>query len=138
MKTFELKRDSWHYKAADFGSSFGVPRETDICRYFWLVLRGVLLFTFAATVLVGIGGVLGFSIANGLMSLFFGWELLPISVIGLSIISGFFAVIGYVVCYRYFKDKIRSIENKPVEESGFVTLAYRKFKDKTCARIILK
>lgn len=134
MKEFNLKKDSWHYKLVTFGdpdSKLKLEYGTDICAYIRMVIKSTLLWGFIATLsLIIISGVLH-SLYDIALFLFFGKETLENgSVIFLSvlaILSGFFGAVALRAWFEVNRD-----ETKP---PSFVTLAYRKFKDKTCSRI---
>lgn len=140
MKTYFLNKDSWHYKAAEFGTAFGVPNETNICRYFWLVLRGALLFAVMTLSISVVASIIGISIANGIFHLLFDWQLLDISKAGLTVLFAVSATFSVVYAKSKFDRwmRTRSENVKEETESTFTSLAYAKFKDKTCFKILFK
>ena len=127
MKTFELKKKSWHYWIANFGEE-RVYESTDICSYIRYVIKGGLLFLLVASVGIFLGGSLLFSIGNLFGWLFLGYELEKVTFTTFSVIILFGALIGF------FLGK-EAIEQS---EPGFVRLAYRSWKDKFCAKVELK
>lgn len=59
----KVQRNTWHYKLYDFSYGGGwPPRETNLRRYFWRVMLGLLLGTvlvgFASLVVYAIGALL--------------------------------------------------------------------------------
>lgn len=140
MRNFELNKNSWHYKAAQFGTVFGVPDETNFCKYFWMVLKGVLLHSIIFVFMFGFGSAILFSIGNVIMHFLYGWEMTQMAegvLVGL-LIGGSF--LGFLVA----KKQIEKMANAAVasqsmtEKPGFLYMTYLKFKDKTCFKINFK
>ena len=128
MKIFELKKNSWHYRLANFGSD-RVCLHSDICTYIRSVMIGA--FWFAAVLAVGLffAGCTLFAIGNLFSWLFLGYELAQVTI---SIGMIYFSV-TLMFAYLYGREvvqyKIRD------GEPGFVRLAYRSWKDKFCAKV---
>lgn len=138
MKEFDLKKDSWHYKTAQFGET-RVCDETDICEYVRAVIKGGALFLFLASVGAGIAGSLLYALGNLFGFLFLDYELTKFST-GVLVVTG--TVLGVaLVALASVAIKVKMNEwSETVEqkEPGFLRLAYTKFKDKTCFKINLK
>ncbi len=128
MKTYTLKRNSWHYWLADFADK--VDTDTDICTYIRKVFQGVFALLILIVACTAVAAFIGTGVWNILNVLFFTASLNPAGIIFISVFLG--AVL--VGLNEYYKNKRThgSVEHK---EPGFVSLAYRKFKDKTCFRI---
>lgn len=146
---FELKRDSWHFRLANFASEDGnrrVYRDSDICSYtralmlgaFWLVVA--LWFALLAGIWVGT------TIYNLYTFAVYGAALTPpaIVLIGLVLILGL-SIACFVVNEKHKERKyerqmeiLRNGGSIPEPKPGFLRLAYRKFKDKTCFKLEFK
>lgn len=139
MKTFELKRDSWHYKAASFASSW-IQSETNICSYAWKVLIGCSLIALMSTIVIFLASVTGYGLASAAWALFTGGEFSELAkgvLFGLALLIVLFTVpLGVIATQEKFQKWKNDVAEQ--ENPGFLFLLYKKFKDKTCARIILK
>lgn len=132
-----IKRNSWHYKLANFGRERVWPGEKiDFCRYFRCVVGGLFVFTITALVAFAAGVWFIDTIVELFRFFLYGIKMsdmaIAMTVIVLSIgVGALFAVckIKYDD-YQYLKRKSRKDYEEP--EPNFFTLAYRKFKDKTC------
>lgn len=131
MKPFKLKKDSWHFWLATFGDKNRVDHRygDDICHYIRSVLVGAFWATFALVAASLFTAWVGFSFGNLIGWLFFGYVLDLATVFFFM----FAAFIGALVGWAAFMDWRR--EHCADREPGFVTLAYRKFKTKTCAMV---
>lgn len=140
MKEFTLKKDSWHYKAAQFGGP-RVCSETDICEYVGAVIRGGMLFLLCATLGLWLGGSILYSLGNLFGFLFFDYELTMYSTAVLKVTGVILGSVAAVLVGIAAKVKFQEWQDEqPAEgkEPGFLKLAYTKFKDKTCFKIHLK
>ncbi len=138
MKSFELKINSWHYKLAKWSSTFGIPSETNICEYFWMVVRGIVFFIVACVAAGAIAGTIAFTIVNYIGYFLFDWTLYEISVFGATIMLGIAGAVGILFLYAWIKVKVKELDDEPEREPGFVRLAYDKVKNKTCFKITFK
>ena len=131
MKTFELKRKSWHYLLANFGSD-RVCLESDICTYIRSVMIGA--FWFAAVLAVGLffAGCSLFAIGNLFSWLFLGYELAQVTITMGIIYFAFLCLITYLLVSEKVQDIMRD------SEPGFVHLVYHSWKDKFCAKVEFK
>lgn len=131
MIVFKIKRDSWHYKIAGWmGGFYG---ETDICTYIRMFCVNLVIMTAIAVACMFVLGPPVFAIIN-VIGLVFGMPWYDFSNAGLTML-GVIAFAGLVLVGCFLQKKYGS--NKTAEP-GFATLAYRKFKDKTCAKIVLE
>lgn len=140
MKEFTLKKDSWHYKAAQFGGP-RVCSETDICEYVRAVIKGGTLFLFLACFGLWLGGSLLYALGNLFGFLFLDYELTRFATGVLLVaggILGFFATVLIGVAIKVKFQEWQDEQSAEDKEPGFVKLAYTKFKDKTCFKIHLK
>lgn len=129
MREFVLKKNSWHYKIANFMHG-NADCCYDICSYTRRFFIGLFFLIFVTAALILIGGVVLFGIGNIFGWLFLGYQFDVLS----SVVIGF--VLGGLIVYTI--EAVKSYRNKPSfikKDPGFVGLVYRKFKDKTCTRI---
>jgi hypothetical protein len=141
MNTMKLKKNSWHYKLVKNFSDVRPEAITDFCSYF----REVVWSLFGATFLTAIGiCVFYVSVVAPLMyltvGLQHGWFQMPYEVItGLSIdlVALFVVIIGETIHRRRVKENAYyDIHGHfPKRSQGFFSLAWAKFKDKTCHKI---
>lgn len=131
MKTFELKKKSWHYWLANFGD-LRVGTNTDICSYIRCVIWGAFWLLVAAGAGAFLSGCVLFAIGNLFSWLFLGYELSNMTVGVFTVLSALFLTGLAFVSREAIAEKMSK------SEPGFVRLAYRSWKDKFCARIILK
>ncbi len=108
----EIKKTSWHYKLYKLIRSGFHPPTSNLCKYFWWIVFGVVLFAFlgmaAGVVLIGIG------------TLFYTFPLYAFSALGVLLL-----VIALFV--------IRSIRpDGPKAEPGLVRLYLKAKKDRIC------
>lgn len=151
MKEFTLNAESWHFRLANYGhrriNDYHVKYGTDFCTYMRAVVRGavkaLLVYTFSAVLVSWV--VYGlYDVAQLLMNP--EHEIFPTTVlIGAILFSTFVLLCGGLIgegfkylrrelmVGYYSRDKSGSWwkENQP----GFITLAYRRLKNKTCFRI---
>lgn len=150
MKAFTLSVDSWHFKIVNFGEKRISPAwgDTDICEYTRCFLKGLFWFCVAGMMIaLGAAFVLG-SLANIFSAIFLGYILAPWSIAFIIIVGSFAAALGISWLVEWNRErvheryaKLRELQSRGdyVEpEPGFLTLVYRKFKDKTCVRIKLE
>lgn len=153
MKTETVNVNSWHYRlATTYGpvSKYLLARgEGDFCSY----LRGVflgMLFVYLITVLgalmtAGLVGMPLIWLAASVLEL--GWHLPSAEVaiflaadvvIAIMVFFGWFHLSGnYAKTVKAVRIALGKNSEKTVveKEPGFIRLAYRKFKEKTCFRL---
>lgn len=129
MKSYKLKKDSWHYWLASFGDEYRVYRLDDICGYIRAVIHGAFLLLLMGIIISILGGTSAFALGNLFSWLFLGYELSGVTVIYSAVITGLIGAAIVIISIEHLKEK--SDRNNP----GFVRLAYRKFKDKTCSKV---
>lgn len=141
MKSFTLNTNSWHFKLAEI-AGVSKRRHDDFCSYFRKVAMGAFLFTL----------MIALSVAEtACVADFFAWIVAGVQ-------SGFVeprpgtviffcelaiaAVLGLIYLFATWDEKRnerkwqqRCDPTFVAPEPGFVKLAYRKFKDKTCFQI---
>jgi hypothetical protein len=135
MKEFTLSKNSWHYKLANFGMGGGILRvddETDICSYIRAFLVGTFIFTFVASVFAMLGGWVAFSVYNIIGYFAWGMEIASYVWVLVLIVGGLFSGVASVAGGVALREKLDNTE------SGFIRLAYQKFKNKTCVKIKLE
>jgi hypothetical protein len=148
MKSLTFKKDSWHYKAAMFVfDSWQIPN--DLCGYvrhvIWGGLMFILLMSFCAALACGVGY---------LLCMWLHWLFQMISTMSfiapsdeaviVNVILGVIAACGaailaikLIVDYKNDMRQKRYEEGYVEPEPGFLRVAYRSFKDKTCFKINL-
>lgn len=135
MKQYVLKKDSWHFKIANFDQGNARYCE-DICEYikaFFVGLSKIILLSSLATLLAG-GFLYGFGNIIGWW--LFGYTLHPSSVVPPIVLLFLLIFVATMKLKEYLIN--RPVSSEVDKEPGFVRLAYHKFKDKTCARIVLE
>lgn len=149
MEYHDLQYSTWHMWLANFGVTrydrLDPGDRVDICSYIRMVAMGALKLLILTLVgLVLVGWVL-FSIGNMFAFLFMGYTLeLPAFMFWF---FGSLILIG--IGFHHGKKKVsdllyeRRIKNwdgkaRPKKKPGFLALAYRKFKDKTCFMMEVK
>lgn len=150
MKPYFISENSWHYWVVNFGerrirASWG---DTDICEYTRCFLQGLMCLVAAA---IGISMVVAFvtaSVINGIAWMFFGYIIEPWTVSFMIMIGGAVVAVCLFNLAQFMVRRKEAIRQKRYElmekgeytppPPGFLTLAYRKFKDKTCVRLTFK
>lgn len=162
MKEFILNKNSWHYKLSRFGLDNWYPDHSDLCSYIrriGFVIALLVAFTSVAIIAIFLEGKV---IAEGSFDFpgkFETWTLTQIFLAFLigfvldSIVFGtiflcleFQREIGEFLCNYPLRPLILTVgkivelvERDPDEDNpGFIILAYRSFKDKTCVKIKFK
>lgn len=129
MKTYTLKKDSWHYWLASFGDDLRMYSVYDICSYIRAMLVGSFQLLFVVTVVSGLSGAVLFSIGNLFSWLFLGYELSQLTIMVSALLAGLIGAAIIIAFIEASKNKVRTTE------PGFVRLAYRRFKEKTCSLV---
>ena len=142
MMTFNINQDSWHFRLQNFGAGekYWGRYDTDICTYtrrvLWGLFRMTLLVAGIATILYSFSDflywiymiIVGPYVGPGMGAFFI--------VMSLGVILVLCAMAGSVKGYEKLRDIQREKrKNAPPREPSFITLAYRKFKDKTCFKL---
>ncbi len=146
---FELKRDSWHYRLANFASEDGnrrVYRDSDICTYIRALMLGAFWFLVCLWFVALAGIWVGTTVYNLYTFAVYGSALTaPAIVLCCLIITLALIVVIAVQVERYKERKhqrrmeiLRQGGEVPEPKPGFIRLAYRKFKDKTCFKLEFK
>lgn len=129
MKTFKLSKDSWHYWLASFGDDLRLYNVTDICAYIRAMIVGLFQLIFVTAIICMLGGSALFSIGNLFGWLFLGYKLYEITVIFTTIFIAVITVLIAAVVVAFTKERTGNTE------PGFVRLAYRRVKEKTCSLV---
>lgn len=145
MKTFQLNKKSWHYWLAkkcgglDFWEGHDV---LDICTYSRKVLKGLFLFLLWLIIIAVVGIGYLFSGYLFLSCLFdpvcvklddFAYFFVGVTGFGLGLFALAFGAVS-VEKYREYR-YTHPVDNKDL---SFLTLWYRKVKDKTCFLVEFK
>lgn len=136
MKSYQLSKDSWHYRlASTFDRTIARSNTTDICSYMQAVVYGSVISILISAVLLFFSFVvihallgLGFSLAYGV------WLVDDAGVAGLFLLA-VFLVIAIIYASSRAAEHYRMIGQYEPREPGFVTLAYRRFRDRVCVKI---
>jgi len=129
MKTYKLKKDSWHYWLASFGDDLRMYGVYDICSYIRAMLVGLFQLLFVAVVISAIGGAILYSIGNVFSWLFLGYQLSQLTIMVFALLAGIIGTAIVIGIIETSKNRVQTTE------PGFVRLAYRKFKEKTCSLV---
>lgn len=152
MKEFTLNAESWHFRLANYGhqriSNYQVKYGTDFCTYMRAVLRGagkaLLVYTFSAVLVSWVAYGL-YDVVQLLMNP--EHEIFPTTVVFGAVIAALTILLcgGLVIeSFKYIRERIRQYRYNRMHgqgvkakqaEPGFITLAYRRLKNKTCFRI---
>lgn len=168
MKQFEYSKKSWHFRLAhtygdlrtethweydEDGNCIGCESyyDGDLCTYIQQIVKGVVkIVVFGALSLIALAPMacalayLAACISTGMWIELDKEADTPI-IVGLALWAVITAVtlLGTsLYAHQRYREKHpkpeKVIEQTPAKEPGFAKLAYAKFKDKTCARIMVK
>jgi hypothetical protein len=136
MKRLTINVNSWHYKLALYGHLDEEYGRTDLCRYFWALVRGVL----KAPLLVSAGVVAGFVLVVGPLMALVVWaisgQLVPDDIAAV----GFGAwLIAAIMTSFLCVDELRRRQRyaQQTNPPGLLKSAYRGWKEKTCVLVEL-
>lgn len=141
MKEFVLKEKSWHHKLATFGSyqwekEHLVSQGSDICTYIRMVLIGLFKITLIAAIFGGLSIWFVIGIYDTIQFLFYktGFTAFSATFMAAVFVS---SILGSFI---FVAEKIKKRKQQYVQpkDPTFMTLAYRKFKDKTCSKVVFK
>jgi len=143
MESFKMKSKSWHLWLAnvftDKWDKLEAGDTTDICTYTRRVIRGAFWASLATLILGAVAAWIIFAFGN-----LFGWILMGYKLEFATQLFWFIMTcLGIVAAIVAGKEKIVEkldeisdrLADRPPREPGFLTLAYRKFKDKTCFKL---
>jgi len=126
MKPFIVRRSSWHWYLANFGTSC---HADDICAYTREVLAGAWLVALCSTLIGGFTAVLS-DLLGYLLATLFNWSLIEPR----DLTAGTLIVLGVVAVFvTVFLLRERVDVN--VRAPSFVREAYASWKDKYCVEI---
>ena len=129
MKTFKLSKNSWHYWLASFGDDLRMYSVYDICSYIRAMLVGLFQLLFVTAVICLIGGAILYSIGNAFSWLFLGYKLSELTIAISALFAGLIGAAVIISAIEASKNTVKKTE------PGFVRLAYRRFKEKTCSLV---
>lgn len=137
MKPFVFSKNSWHYWLASEFGSLRVWEYDDICTYTRAVLRGMFWGSVVFAILLGLAYWLLITIVWWVVVLQYGFLEVP-SAITMTVMI-FIATVSVAVNYsvKWLKRTIHNNKSGRIEtkDPGFITKAYRSWKDKTCVSI---
>jgi hypothetical protein len=137
-----IKLNSWHYRLANFCEKrVWAGDEIDFCKYSRSVLAGLLWLMFAIVGSLFVIGATVDTIYELIMFFKHGTKMsegaIVILILYASAIGG--CLIGYgAVKYIDHRDKTLVNRINAKREPGFFALAYRKFKTKTCFKVVVE
>lgn len=145
MKTLELKEKSWHYFLAVTMGGYIPRRGGDFCSY----IRNAVLGLFFMSIWATIVSLVLFAIGLEVRAMYTCW-FTPVCMFGkdeAAIATGF-AILAAIVAfgtscvwYARYKERvgieIECGERQP-RQPGFVAMAYKSIKEKTCFRVEFK
>ena len=143
MTPIEFNRKSWHYKVARWGQlRTNYADETDLCTYTRAFLWGLFLMAFVFAILGGLViselaffWQVGYWALHGTALAFHGFgglgALINIAVSLIALAVMLIAAVAYTV--EWFQ--MRRIRKNSSVQPGFISLAYRGWKNKFCVPI---
>lgn len=139
MKEFNLKWNSWHRWIANFGGD-RVGHETDICRYTRAFLTGLFWLFVVGCLGLAVLSFFGIVLLNIWDMIFNDGTILPPTAIFLGVAGALGFLAAFVTAKEVYEQRqwdreVADLAAGIVREPGFLTLAYRKFKDRTCFKI---
>jgi K+-sensing histidine kinase KdpD len=144
MKTLEFNANSWHYWLATKVASFDHD-DSNFCAY----VRSVLFGAFMISILAGFASAVLFAIGLEIRA-FYTCFFTPVCTFGKNeqgIAIGFailFAVIGLIGLMVWHRNRVERIRSeiydgiRPEPQPGFISMAYKSIKEKTCFRVEFK
>lgn len=151
MMEFELDTKSWHFKLANFGTRRirEWRDDNDFCSYVRAVFWGFFWLTLAvtgATLLIGLTGnmvyelivTFGTDLPLGDFAKFMLLTYIAITGIALMLFTTFLLCEKVIPAAGSAYRHVMYGRRKPDTPPSFFTLAYRKFKEKTCFKIKFK
>lgn len=146
MKRFVLKTDSWHYRYLEFSTDRRVKyRYNDLCSY----VRALTWYFILHLITLVIGIFLSFGVGTAILNpeivRHFLWNSWILTILALSL-TGVLALIlctgtillltvGIGLSCIWVKENLQSTKEGPGSSPGFIRLAWRGIKNKTCVRI---
>jgi hypothetical protein len=144
MKTLKFNSNSWHYWLATKIGDFD-PDDGDFCSYIRHVIFGALGSLFAVTA----ASVVLYALGREVYAAYTCWFTsvctfgkFESAVVAMACaVAAFSAFIGLAVWYSNYRMRVRSeIRNglRSEPQPGFVKVAYRSIKEKTCFKVEFK
>lgn len=132
MKEYTFSKESWHYKMCLLGDSDfkWKAQHMDMCEYIRVVIGKLITLALGAILLLFLAGATLLSWYDLFAWLFFDADFHKSSVAMWIVQVGLLIIAGLIAIKVYFDN--REVEGK---EPSFITVAYRKFKDKTCSKV---
>lgn len=136
MKEYTFKENSWHMRVANFGVRRIYPRYgTDICEYIQAFIAGAFValmsFVFVCLMIMWTGA----AVYDIVQSILHGGKLTYPAFMFVFLVGGLAVTLGLIAGIIYLRDRYQNMPKSELAEPGFVKLAYRKFKHKTCVKI---
>lgn len=143
---FKLSQNSWHFKLANFGvssfdrrvSSYG----SDICEYIRALFVGTFWFCAASAFVALVASWIGYSLYDLVTVIIYGGIMSPGTILFLIIVLSLSLIAGVAYLHEVYKDRKEEALREAImkgeykePDPSFMTLAYRKFKNKTCFKI---
>lgn len=139
MNQHTLKEDSWHMHIANFPGRRIIPQYgTDICEYTRAVASGCISFVGLTALMTAASTWTFLSIDNIIDVIMSKTHLASYAYPFIGMVAGLSVTAVIVVAVNLIHNSFEKKWNagwRPADEPGFLKLAYRKFKDKTCFKI---
>jgi hypothetical protein len=143
MKPYTINSKSWAFRLANFPHR-RVGRDTNLCDMTSAMIRGALVMFYLTTLIGALVAMFGYSIWNTYDMIANGASIHPTTILAYGFVLAiiFIAFVEWskgVLRERRLKKHMLESKNPPAEKQpGMITLWYRKFKDKTCVRILVE
>lgn len=144
MKTLKFNSNSWHYCLATKVASFD-ERDSNFCAY----VRSVFFGAFILSILAGMAGSVLYAIGLEIYAAYTCWFTTACTfgkneqaiAIAFGVLLGVFCLIVLMIWHQRRKERIMSeiydgIRQPP--QPGFVSMAYKSIKEKTCFQVEFK
>ena len=134
MKAIVFNNDSWHYKVAIFGDSYRMRDLSNICSYTRAFLLGGCMIVLCIAVLAMIAAAAADTLAWLVSGVLFGF--VQISGLG-SIFPGLLTIVTVIVTTALAVFSYNTLVEKPSVTNSFVVNAYKSWKEKWCAKVVI-
>ncbi len=131
MEPIKIDKNSWHFKIVTLVDD----DPKDICAY----RRAFIIASFVISILGFLLIVGGWIVVNMILGLIFSilygaWILTEAAIVGFICLVSFGTFLGVPGVYSWYKRRKMDRDEGP----GVVTLAYRSWKEKHCAPVIIE
>ena len=140
MKQFTLNANSWHFRMANYGEKrigdYSVRHGTDFCTYLRAVVTGVCRAAMIFSLALAAAAWVGYSLYDIVLFLINTQrEIFPTTFLFFTMAFTFGVLVLLGLSLDAHRERVFRKGIKQEDKPGFISLAYRKFKDKTCFKI---